>query len=330
MSLLYERAKEEITKVLIREYCKQNPGVNENEVIIKCKDGVLIFSDIASVLAELKVRNNFQKALENAGKMYCNLTVHENQRWNDCIESTEHSKIMVDCLHSSPFHHYSPLEWQEMHNFLNNQEQICAKATIRSEECKKKLNDLKKEGISVQSPKGRAVIIEYLNWVIDQLKVLHSVYQKEVEIGDLFAKKANVFIDVKFQGIEHKASKFQIDTADLDKIYKSLKGNKRESLQLEEVRQLNTELLVQTKITLSNCVDEMKTALKSRRERFQEIWIAITQLQDTVDKMEQLNNLDEEGKLPPESKAPASLSPFNRMARYSQSLRNFISKKKNK
>lgn len=329
MSLRYKRAKEEITKILIQEYCKQNPEVKESEVIIKCQDGVLVFTDIASVLAEMKIREGFQKALENAGKMYHTLAAHENQRWNDCIESTEHSKMMVDCLHSTPFHHFSPLEWQDIHNFLNHQEQICAKATIRLEECKKKLLESKKSGVNVQTPQIRGIVIEYLNWVIDQLKVMHDVYNKEVELGELFAKKAKVFIDVKFQAIETKAAKFQIDSADLDKIYKSMKGDKRISLNLDDVRQLNIEILEKTKNTLSDSVDEMKSVLKIRREQFHQIWNAITLLQDTVENMEKFNKQDQEGKLPPETSQTTDTSTLRRMARYSHSLRNIFSKKKN-
>ncbi len=330
MSQRYEIAKEQITNILIQEYCKQNPGVRENEVIVKCQDGVLIFSDMASVLAEMKIRKDFQKALENAGKMYSTLAAHENQRWNDCIESTEHSKMMVDCLHSSPFHHYSPLEWQEMHNYFNNQEQICAKATVRLEECKRKLAELKKQGVKIQSSRGRTVIIEYLNWVIDQLKVVHRVFKKEVEIGDVFAKKAKVFIDVKFQSLDKRSTHFRINMDDLNKLFKSLKGSKRESLELENVGRLNVDILMQTKRTLAKSVDEMKGHLQKRREQFQEIWSAISHMRSTVEAMEEMNRMEEEGKLVPEPVDVGDTTPVQRMARYTQSLRNLISQKKNK
>ncbi len=316
MTQRYEQAKEQITKILIQEYCKKNPDVNENEVIVKCQDGTLIFTDVAAVLAELKVRKNYQKALEHAGKMYSSLAAHENQRWKDCVESTEHTRMMIDCLHSSPFLYYTSNEWREIHEFLNEQEQLCAKITVYLEDCRIRLSQLKRDEIHNQFRSKRAVVVDFLNWVIEQLRVVHRVCKKEVEIGEHFAEKANQFIEFKFQNVEKQDANISLDYQELDRIYQSIKGDANQSLHLKYVRQLNIDVLRRTKQTLSNAVDELKAQLQVRREQFQQVWTAISQMNIVVDKVNELNQKEKSSQILSLSEKFSQSTSKKRMVRY--------------
>ncbi|RJP22941.1 MAG: hypothetical protein C4527_21025 [Candidatus Omnitrophota bacterium] len=316
MSERYERAKEEITDVLVEEYLKQNPGVDKHQVMMACKDGRLILTDMAAVLAEMKIRKNFRESLDNAGKMFASITIHENQRWKECITSTEQSKLIIDCLHSSPFYHYDKEGWNREHAFIKKQERICARATVKLEEYKEKLAELKKQGKSVQTPVGRTYVIEYLKWVIDQLQVLHHVYEKEIELGDTFETCASKHVNVLFEKVKRDKASFNID--ELNRIYKALLGDKKGSLDLGNSAELNIDLLVKAKNSLTQAVDGLKTKIETRRVQFQEIWSTITSMQEVVKNMEEMNKLDKAGKLPPEinDEKEESTTKAQRMARF--------------
>ncbi|MDX9755867.1 MAG: hypothetical protein RBU29_18030, partial [bacterium] len=62
MSDILSRAKEEIKKALIEEYLRRHPGLDEQQVVMLYKDGKLLFSDLAAVMAEMKMRRNFEEA----------------------------------------------------------------------------------------------------------------------------------------------------------------------------------------------------------------------------------------------------------------------------
>ncbi len=298
MSERYERAKEEITNALVEEYLRQNPGVDKHQVMMACKEGRLILTDMAAVLAEMKVRKNFRDSLDNAGRMFASITVHENQRWKECIASTEQSKLIIDCLHSTPFNLFDSDDWNREHSFIKKQERICARATVKLEEYKEKIADLKKQKKSVQSPIGRTYVIEYLKWVIDQLNVLHKVYGKEIELGDQFEQCASGYVDVTFNEIKKDRTAF--DLAEMNKVLKALTGDKKDALEIDSSMELNIDLLIKAKNSMNEAVEKMKNKVEKRREQFQEVWSTITAMQDVVKNMEEMNKLDKEGKMPAE------------------------------
>ncbi len=326
MSDIHERAKEEITQALVQEYVRQNPGVNEKDVVMACKEGKLIFSDMASVLAEMKVRKDFSDALENSAKMYSNLTVSENQRWLECYESTDHTRLMLDCLHSSPFQYLDKSTWTKEQSFLKRQENICARATVKLEECKEKLLHLKKKGTSPQKPSYRMIVIDYLSWVIDQLKVLHKVYNKEVEIGDIFEQCSTQYINVVLDKVETKKIPFQINIDNINQIFKSLKGDRKSKLISDDITELNKKMLLESKKTMEQSIDDLKSHLHKRREQFQEIWSTITTMQHTLKKMKELNKLDQAGKLAPEDGDADDQQINKRMARFLKKMKDKFNK----
>ncbi len=301
MSERYERAKEKIRKALVEEYLKQNPRVKEQEVIMLCKEGKLIFTDMASVMAEIKVRNNFTESMKNAEQMFANLAVHENQRWKECTVSADYSQLMIDCLSSSPFNHFDHYSRKKEHDYVDNQERICARATVKLQEKKEKLYEFKKEGINVRTPRGRSLVIEYLNWVIYQLKTLHNAFEKKVELGNIFAKHATNYINIIFEEISQKKVPFSIHLDDLRKVYSVLNRRNKTEDHIGEIAEANKNVLNETKKVLVSSIDNLKIHIEKRRIQFQEIWKAISSMKEVNSQIDKLNRLDAAGKMPPES-----------------------------
>ncbi|RJP25795.1 MAG: hypothetical protein C4527_16480 [Candidatus Omnitrophota bacterium] len=299
MSKPFETAQEEIRNALVDEYLKQNPGVSKQEVIMACKDGKLIFSDLATFLAEMKITKGFSQSLENARSLFENLAIHENQRWKECCLSIEYSKLMLDCLVSSPFNYYDKVGWKRERDHLENQMRLGAKATVKLSTYKEQIIALRKNTDSIRTPSTRSVVIEYHNWVIYQLKILHQVYKKEVDLGDIFSDCASNFITVTFEEIRRKAVPFNLNVDEINTIYAVLKGNANANLGLDGIVELTANLLHRTRMALTQAVEEMKERIEKRRAQFEEIWKAISSMQEFVNKMDELNRLDAAGTQPP-------------------------------
>lgn len=291
---VYDHAREEIRKALVQEYLKKHPGVREQDVMLACVNGELVFTHLAAVLADIKIRKQFSHSLRQASNMFAELAIHQDERWKDCVESVQHSRQIIDCLFSSNFNYFNQAQWSDEHNILKNLEGNCARKTVQLHESSKNMTKLKTRDAAERTSKARNVIIEYLNLVVDQLSVLHEVLQKEVELGDIFNNQSQKYIETNFPKVEKKPIGINIE--EVDKIYKALKGDKKVSL--KKVVDLNANMLVETKNALAKAVDEMKESLKERREQFHQIWSTITQLQEVVKQLEKVQEMDKKGELP--------------------------------
>lgn len=290
MSDLLSRAKEEIKKALIEEYLRRHPNVNEQQMVMLYKDGKLLFSDIASVMAEMKVRKNFEDAVLYSAKMIANLAVQENERWEDCCKSTEHSRLILDCLNSSTFAAIDHFVWREEYNYLKKEERACAKFTIALESTKTKISEYKEKEGSIENKKGKLLLIEYLKYVVEQLKVLYRVLKKEVALGDNFTNRASEYIRVTFAKLENRTKEFKLETRHFNKVFSTLKNERHAKIFQDDVLEFNTQLLAETRKTLENATDELKEHNEQRRKQFHEIWESVAILEKRVKEYEEMVN----------------------------------------
>ncbi len=281
----YERAKEQIITALIHEYMKKNPGTREQDVVMLNHDGKLIFSDLSSVLAEMKVRKDFDESVIHTEKMSASLAVQENHRWQQSCQSSTQSKLMVDCLNSSPFNLFDKQQWSAEHEFIRRKESASAKATVKVGEYKENIVKFRDEDASIHSSRGRTTVIYYLQWVIQQLRVLHQLLGKELELSDIFQTSASQFIEVSLEHIERESEPYSV----IDSVYQALTGNGLASVGVKGVGELNRKMLVETKKTLSSAVEKMLASVEDKRKQFHAIWASITTLTEAVKGLEELN-----------------------------------------
>ncbi|MEW6239085.1 MAG: hypothetical protein AB1656_27200 [Candidatus Omnitrophota bacterium] len=292
---IQEQAREEIRKALVKEYVRQHPDVKEQDVLLACIEGKLVFTHIAAALSDMKIRKNFMQSLYEAKGLFADLAIHQDERWQDCIASTQHSKMMIDCLYSSHFRYFQEAQWNEQHNFLRSQEEVCANKTVMLHHAAERLGRMKVSGMRDNQSQVRSLAIVYLKLVIDQLKVLHDVFQREVEVGDIFGEQSAKLIDAAFRKIHKKAE--QTDLANIATLYRALKGDRK--ITIDRVIDLNEDMLHETKNTLTRAIDDLKKDLVVRREQFEQIWATMSAMQNVVKNLEEIQKLDEEGKLPP-------------------------------
>ena len=304
----YDHAREEIRKALVQEYLKKHPNVREQDVLLACEKGELIIIDMASVLADMQMRRRFSHNLEKAHNLFAELSVHQDERWQDCVKSTQHSRQIVDCLHSSTFNYFDQIAWSDQHNFLKRQEGICARKTVQIHEINKHMAQIQTQEATARTSKARTVIIEYFHLVIAQLKSLHAVFSREVDLGEIFYGQANKYIQCQFTRIQPQST--TIHCGEIAKIHAALKGDKK--VTPDKVLEFNESMLLETKNALEKSVDQLKTNLEARRVQFQEIWATVAAIQDLVQNLEEIQKLEAAGNQP-SPEAPPTAEPENPM-----------------
>ncbi len=315
-SQVYDSAKEKIRKALVYEYLKKNPGVREKDVVLACRKGELIFTEISTILADVELRDQSNQIFKQANSMFSELAIHHDQRWRDCLESSQHSIQMVVCLHSSMFSYFDDDDKKEQEKFFNRKEGLCAQITVQIHQLSQDIKRMNIQKVSQDSVAKREILLQYLKRVVDQLEILHEMLSREVELGDIFSTQTEKYLDIQFKNIK-KTYTFNINQ--ITDIYKALKNDKRATI--DASLQFNESILNSTKNTLLSAVDSMKKDLTIRRSQIQEIWMAISSLSDTVKQIESIQELDKEGKLD----ASISLSPNgNRMVRFMDRVKQII------
>lgn len=307
----FDHAKEKIRKALVYEYLKKHTGVREQDVVLACRNGELVFTEISQVLADVSLRNQSSQIFKQANVMFSELAIHQDERWQDCVESVQHCIQMIDCLHSSLFACIGNEERAQQEKFVKSQERLCARITVRLHEIAKEMKAAKSQGLAQVSSRTRSLVLAYLNHVIDQLHVLHSVLSREVELGDFFAEKTEDFIGVKLTKVVQNAAPFRL--VDISNVLKALKGEKR--LSIQSAFDCNENILLSSKDSLGQAVMDLKKNLAGRRKQIQEIWTAISSMQTTVNSLKDLQDLETSEKLPALDVSGNS-SPLRRMVRF--------------
>jgi regulator of replication initiation timing len=287
----------------------RHPEANREEVLRKCASGELEFSALAHSLAEAKLSKKFKDIFNNQIQLYRNLANSENERWQDCIQSSLHSRLMIDALHDPPFRSLSKQQCHIELQFLKNQEDICAKTTTKLESNKADLYQLRKEKAGPNSKQLRLTLIEYIYNTIDQLKILQRVYKKETDLAEVFSKKSLHFFKIVFEKFHNDASSLMLNEELLMKIYKAVKGDPKEAYtpitktsDKKEINQLREEMV--------KAVDGMKQQITQKRADIKELMQVVESLTLIVEHMEQ--TLKQPVKKPTEPPK----TPSNRMARF--------------
>lgn len=237
--------------------------------------------------------------------MFSEMAVHRNERWLDCIISTRHSTQILDCLHSSLLNGLSRKAWEEEHDFLAEKEALCARMTVKIHDTKKRISRAKADGKVIRNKENHRLLICYLKQVIDQLKTVHTLFQKEANLGDTFATESGKYLEIDFPRIAITTQQNTMESL-LEK-YKTLKEHPKASV--EQIYELNVSALNETKKLLEKTLDAMKQQLHLRRDQYEKIWAAIVSIQDTVQKME---NYPEKKSKSPDTQKPEDSSDAQR------------------
>ncbi len=311
---LYDSAKEKIRKALVYEYLKKNPGVREQDVVLACRKGELIFTEISAVLADVELRDQSSMIFKQANSMFSELAIHHDQRWKDCLDSSQHSIQMVVCLHSSLFSYFNDDTKKEQDKFFKSKERLCASITVQIHQIAQEIKRMNIQKVSHDSVDKRDILLQYLQRIVDQLEILHEMLVREVELGDIFSSQTEKYLDIQFDDIKNT---FSFDINEITNIYKALKNDKRATIDVS--MELNKSILQSTKNSLLSAVDGMKKDLTHRRRQIQEIWMAISSLNNTIEQIESIQELDKEGKL-----GSSSSDDENRMVRFLDRMKKAI------
>lgn len=100
-------------------------------MVLACRKGELIFTEISAVLADVELRDQSSMIFKQANSMFSELAIHHDERWKDCLESSQHLIQMLVCLHSSMFSYFADDARKEQEKFFKRKERFCVRITVQ-------------------------------------------------------------------------------------------------------------------------------------------------------------------------------------------------------
>jgi hypothetical protein len=269
----YAQAAEEFKEEIITQFLKDNPGVRRTEIAVKYVNGKMICEQIKDVFRDISLRKPVRSPSEK--RLLKELARGGDLRFTASLESINSSRLYVDWLHTAPYTSFGDMEKSETMHFLQRKEEQCNTYVLDLIEAKKKLSKMMKLDVKPSESATKTVMTEYFQTSLVQMKCQHSVYSKEVDLGDSFANNAQKFIRENFGDIKARA-KISTITA-IKKAYNILRSTR---INMPDITSNEKLKLV------GDALDELKEQLDKKRKELQAIFKMIEFLQGIVDTLE--------------------------------------------
>ncbi len=269
----YAQAAEEFKEEIITQFLKDNPGTRRAEVVVKYVNGRMVCEQIKDVFKDISLRAPVRSPSEK--RLLKELARGGDLRYAASLESISTSRQYVDWLYEAPYTSFGDMEKSETIHFLQRKEEQSHTYVIDLVEAKKKLAKMMKSDVKPSESATKTVMTEYFQTSLVQMKCQHSVYSKEVDLGDSFANNAQKFIRENFGDIKARA-KISTITA-IKKAYNILRSTR---ISVPDITS-NEKLKI-----VGDALDELKSQLEKKRSELQAIHKMIEFLEGIVDTLE--------------------------------------------
>lgn len=269
----YAQAAEEFKEEIIGQFLKDNPGTRRAEVTVKYVNGRMICEQIKDVFRDISLNKPVRSPSEK--RLLKELARGGDLRYTASLESISSSRQYVDWLHNAPYTSFGDMERSETMHFLQRKEEQSSTYVLDLVEAKKKLAKMMKLDVKPSESATKTVMTEYFQTSLVQMKCQHSVYSKEVDLGDSFASNAQKFIRESFGDIKARA-KISTITA-IKKAYNILRSTR---INMPDITS-NEKLKI-----VGDALDELKDQLDKKRKELQAIFKMIEFLQGIVDTLD--------------------------------------------
>lgn len=276
----YAQAAEEFKEEIITQFLKDNPGTRRAEVAVKYVNGRMVCEQIKDVFKDISLRKPVRSPIEK--RLLNELAKGGDLRYTSSLESINTSRQYIDWLHSAPYTSFGDMEKSETLHFLQRKEEQSSTYVLDLVEAKKKLAKMMKSDIKPSESATKTIMTEYFQTSLVQMKCQHSVFSKEVDLGDSFASNAQKFIRENFGDIKARA-KISTITA-IKKAYNILRSTR---INVPDITS-NEKLKI-----VGDALDELKDQLDKKRKELQAIFKMIEFLQSIVDTLESSLKQDE-------------------------------------
>lgn len=280
---LSNHAKEAIRQALVKEYIRYNPKLREQDIVMTTQNGHLILVPLTYISQNKRRLKDYLQSIQHTNQLFISLPIHYDPYWEDSVVSSDHSKQLVDNLHSSNFNAFNTVQWQEEQLFLSKALDRCALTTVRLHQSKERLQKSRKEKETSDQTNLNSSVLRFIKLAIDQLLRLQILYQKESHLGDLFSKHSMKILKIHFPKIQHDAESPHFSNLLLE--YAQTKDPSVFSTKerLDQISHLNTNALIRTRNLLQKRLQEMKEQLMGRRDKYEKIWHTVSQIENQVE-----------------------------------------------
>ena len=248
----YSNAAEQFKEEIISDFIRQNPGIGRNEVVTKYVNGKVVCEHISQVFKEMAIRKPARTPAEK--KLLNEMSKGGDERFTSGMDSIGSCRRFADWLATTPHTAFGDIEKKDTNEFLERKEHQFGTCALDLNQAKRKLAQLMKDGPKPQESMTKTLIGEYFHSFLVHLKCLHSIFTKEVDLGDQFSKFAQEYIKKNFEQFKVQAKHTTITA--IKKAFAVLKGSHIVVTDIDSKEKLEA---------IDNALKEFKDQLEKRR-----------------------------------------------------------------
>lgn len=204
----YVQAAEQMKEMLITEYLKKNPGLKRAEVTTKLVNGRVVVESVGNIIqncaGRVQKRAPFNVKEQSLLKQ---LAKGGDERYAECLDSIGTSKKYVEWLSESSFTGFGDREKIDSLEFLQKRDEIAGKRALDILTVKKKLVQLMQAKVQASKSMIQTLTLEYMQAVTGQLKAQGAIFNKEIDLGNIFTGHVEKFISSNIRLAQPKLDK---------------------------------------------------------------------------------------------------------------------------
>lgn len=271
----YSRLKQRILEDLITEYAKTQPEIDKGELLKNQSYYQLSLYQIASLLAELKVKRLLDSSMLNQRNVLKSIAEDESQRWEDFSQTVRRIGMILNSL-SVPLKCIGEIDKQNRIHHLKAMERSFSNSIVSLIESKKTMNQIKKNRIKPNTSLAKTTFLDYFNQIVFQLKLLIKVFKLELNYGNTLLQHSPEVLDLLFTKLKNNPTSLHLCQEPLNRLYKSMMGNPQLNLG-EEWKDSDANAAGganEIKAKLESAAHALKSTLQDNRKKIDE-WVRV-------------------------------------------------------
>lgn len=271
----YSFVADQMREEIIDDYLKKHPDVSRHEVVTKTVNGRIIVETVSNLFNRIPEKKqpplppNYKKLLDKLGK-------GGDERYAASLDSVSTCRNYTEWLCDSSCTGFGEKDRDENNTFLDKREDQLGRKSVELLYVRKKFTDMMSSKTKPQQSLIQTLTMEYISAMLAQLKVQGSIYNKEVDLGELFSKSARDFLSQNIDNFRGANDKVLMS---IGKAFQFLKNESVQSVQL-------TGQAAKDHDALRSSLDQLGDHLNQRRDQYQMIQQLINFLENMLESLQ--------------------------------------------
>lgn len=274
----YSEVAEQMKEEIVQDFLKKHPGTKREEVVTKLVNGRVVVETIHTVFNKVSEKQKRDKILSKEDKLALKqLKKGADERFSNTILSIKTTREYGEWLFHCTLIVFTQEEYDENNLFLDDKTKLLKRRSIDLMYVRKKFADCMKGSAKPSPSLVQTMTVEYVNALMEQLRVQGALFGQEIAIGGKFSNGVRCFITDNidnFKDVDDKILEY------IGQAFKFLKNN--------NINPIHVTGKEEHKL-LAASLDTLDGKLQQRRKQFKQIMSLVDLLNTLVDHLKEVS-----------------------------------------